>query len=235
LVTAHIPRVLCAAMDRVIGSPYLQFGGPLLIAGIGEYVRERGASVGLYLTALGLLIFALAGFQQLRQRFSFRGSHLGFDAYFRWKSGTAGTALVPEAAAPATPSQTPTMIARPYGLGHPPDITVEINEHEWTRTPVGRLILRTKVRIHNSNQGAVRTIRQHWLLCPGYPQGNYGPLSLQTPGLSQMVGPVKPGETLEGHIYTELPNAGPTGPGAYDLYFEDDLGHVTKAIKPKSS
>jgi hypothetical protein len=124
------------------------------------------------------------------------------------------------------------MIARPYGLSHPPDITVEITQLEWTRTPVGRLILRTKVRIHNANPGAVRTIRQHWLICPGYPNANYGPLSLQTPGLSQVVGPVKPGETLDGHIYTELPNAGPTTPGDYDLYFEDDLGHVTKATKP---
>jgi len=88
------------------------------------------------------------------------------------------------------------MIARPYGLSHPPDITVEITQLEWTRTPVGRLILRTKVRIHNANPGAVRTIRQHWLICPGYPNANYGPLSLQTPGLSQVVGPVKPGELL---------------------------------------
>ena len=116
---------------------WIQFGGPLLIAGIGEFVRERGASVGLYLTALGLLIFALAGFQQLRQRLSFRGSDLGFDAYFRWKSGTAGTALIPEAPSPATPARTPTMIARPYGLSHPPDITVEITGHEWTRTRSG--------------------------------------------------------------------------------------------------
>jgi hypothetical protein len=132
----------------------------------------------------------------------------------------------------SAPARSPTMIARPYGLGHPPDLTVEITQHEWTRTPVGRLILRTKVRIRNGNDGAVRSIRQHWLVCPGYPQANYGPLSLQTLGLSQMVGPVKPDETLEGHIYTELPYAGPTGPGAYDLYFEDDLGHVTKATKP---
>jgi hypothetical protein len=49
-----------------------------------------------------------------------------------------------------------------------------------------------------------------------------------------MVGPIKPDETLVGHIYTELPNAGPTGPGVYDFYFEDDLGHVTKATKPES-
>ena len=232
MVTAHIPRVLCAAMDRVIGSPYLQFGGPLLIAGIGEYVRERGVSVGLYLTALGIGVFALAGFQQLRRRLAFRGSALGFDVYFRWKSGTASTALVPKSTARATPAPTPTMIARPFGLGHPPDITVAVTQNEWNRTPVGRLILRTKVRIHNANPGAVRTIRQHWLICPGYPNANYGPLSLQTPGLSQEVGPVKPGETLEGHIHTELPNSGPTGPTDYDLYFEDDLGHVTKATKP---
>jgi hypothetical protein len=221
-------------MNRVIASPYFQLAAPLVFAGVGEFLRERGVSLGLYLTALGLLIFALAGFQQLRQRFSFRVSNLGFDAYFRWKSGTAGTALVPEAAAPATPARTPTMIARPYGLGQQPDITVAITQHEWNRTPVGRLILRTKVRIHNANPGGVRTIRQHWLICPGYPNANYGPLSLQAPSLSQEVGPVKPGETLEGHIYTELPNAGPTGPSDYDLYFEDDLGRVTKATKPES-
>jgi hypothetical protein len=135
----------------------------------------------------------------------------------------------------AIPSAMPPMIARPRGLGEPTsaDIEIAIREHEWNRNPQGRMILRTKLRIHNTNQGAARTIRQYWLNCPGYPQVNAGPVSLQGPGRSQEVGPVQPGETLEGTIFTELPNAGSAGPLYYQLAFEDDLGRVTQATGPE--
>jgi hypothetical protein len=125
------------------------------------------------------------------------------------------------------------MIARRpgFGPGPPTDISVSITENEWNRTPQGRMILRMRVRIKNSNDGAIRTIQQHWLLCPGFPQVNFGRISLQRPGLSQEVGPIKPGETVEGQIFCELPNAGPTGPLLYDLFLEDDLGRVIQATK----
>jgi hypothetical protein len=67
-------------MSRVIASPYFQLGGPLVIAGVGELLRGQGVSLGLYLTVIGLLVFALAGIDQLRRRLRFRRSKLGFDA-----------------------------------------------------------------------------------------------------------------------------------------------------------
>jgi hypothetical protein len=137
----------------------------------------------------------------------------------------------PAQAALTAPTAPAPQISRPYSPGHQPDITVAITEHEWNRNPQGRMILRTRVQIRNSNLSAVRSIRQHWLVCPGYARVNYGVLSLQTPGLSREVGPVRPRETLEGTVFTELPNAGATGPN-YDIYFEDDLGQVVKATKP---
>ncbi len=211
-----------------LGGPVAAIGGILLGIGVAQVVTKPNGN--LWANAwfdLGLAV-VVVGAGLLDWSLVIYLAH----GYVEAHASPAPIQAISAKRAPIAAS--PTMIARPYGLGQQPDITVEITEHEWTRTPIGRLILRTKLRIQNSNQGAVRTIRQHWLICPGYPNANYGPLSLQTRGLSQQVGPVKPGETLEGHIYSELPNADPKGPGDYDLYFEDDLGRVTKATKPGS-
>src|ERR1700682_4516713 len=131
----HRSRTL-RAMTRIIASPYLQLGGPLVIAGVGELLREQGVSLGLYLTVLGLLVFALAGIDQLRTRLLFRRSNLGFDIYFMWEAGTSHAALSVQPPA-TTPMRSPTMIARPWGLGQSvaSDIDVAVLSHEWNRDP----------------------------------------------------------------------------------------------------
>ncbi len=218
-------------MSRIIASPYLQLGGPLVIAGVGELFRERGASLGLYLTVLGLLVFVLAGIDQLRRRLTLRRSRKGFDIQVRWQAGTSHTAL-PAPPFATVPTRSPTTIARPWGLGQtlPSDIEVAVRSHEWYQDPVGKMILKLRVRIHNSHDAATRTIEQHWFLFAGWPKVNGTRLSLQNPGVSQAVGLVKADETLEGFIYATLPSAPHTGPD-YDLYVQDELGHVTQATK----
>ncbi len=202
-----------------------------MIAGVGELVRQQGVSLGLYLTVLGLLVFILAGIDQLRRRLMFRRSRLGFDMYFRWQAGSTHAALPVELSA-TTPPRSPTMIARPWGLGQstPSDIEVAVLSHEWYADPAGKMILKLRVRIHNTHDAATRSIEQHWFLLAGWPKVNGTRLSLQNPGVSQAVGPLKSGESLEGFIYTSLPSAPHTGPD-FDLFVQDELGHETKATK----
>jgi hypothetical protein len=218
-------------MYRMIASPYLQLGGPLVIAGVGELLREQGISLGLYLTVLGLLVFVLAGIDQLRRRLRFRRSKLGFDMYFRWEHGTSLAALPVQSSA-TTPPRSPTTIARPWGLGQssPSDIELLVLSHEWYSDPAGKMILKLRVRIHNTHDAATRSIEQHWFLFAGWPKVNGRRLSLQNPGVSQGVGPVKAGETLEGFIYATLPTTPHTGPD-FELFVQDELGHETKATK----
>jgi len=223
-------------LRRIIGSPYLQLGGPLVVAGVGELLRQRGVSLGVFLIVIGLVIFALAGLEQLRLRLTFRRGPLGFDIYFRWRADSSRAAMpVPVSTtsdAPALIAKSPTMIARPLGLGQPiaSDIEVTILGHEWYSDPAGKQILKVRIRIHNTHQAATRTIAQHWFRFAGYAKGIGERLSLQNPGVSQWVGPVKTGETLEGDIYTTLPSAPNPGPN-FDLYIQDELGHEARAKK----
>jgi len=214
----------------MIGSPYLQLGGPLVIAGIGELLREQGISLGLYLIVIGLLVFAVAGIDQLRRRMTFRRNKLGVDFYFRWRAENAHAALRPHSL--ASPAPSPTRIARPWGVGQsvPTDIEVDVLSHEWNQDPAGKMILKLRVRIHNTHDAATRSIEQHWFLFAGWPKVNGSRLSLQNPGISKAVGPVKSDETLEGFIYATLPSAPHPGPD-YDFFVQDELGHVTQATK----
>jgi hypothetical protein len=224
-------------LRRIISNPYVALFAPLLVAGVGELLRERGVSLGVFLTVVGLVGFALGGFDQLRLRLSFRGSKQGFDLHFRWRAGTPHSDLPAGRATPAGTlsliAQPPTMIARPLGLGADAlsEIEVAVSSHEWTQDPAGKMILKLRVHIHNRHDAASRSIEQHWFLFAGWPKVNGARLSLQTHGLSQAVGPVRSGETLEGFIYATLPSGPHTGPD-YDLFIQDELGHITKATKP---
>src|SRR5690348_11073024 len=84
--TPSTNRHTSVTVRQIVASPYLQFGGPLVVAGVGELLRERGVSLGVFLIAIGLVIFALAGLEQLRLRLTFRRGPLGFDIYIRWRA-----------------------------------------------------------------------------------------------------------------------------------------------------
>jgi hypothetical protein len=203
-----------------------------VIAGVGELLREQGVSLGLYLIVIGLLVFAVAGIDQLRRRMKFRRNKLGVDFYFRWHADSEHAALPAQASNVPTPAPSPTRIARPRGSGQsvPTDIEVAVLSHEWNQDPAGKMILKLRVCIHNTHEAATRSIEQHWFLFAGWPKVNGSRLSLQNPGVSHAVGPVKSGETLKGFIYATLPSAPHTGPD-FDLFVQDELGHVTQATK----
>lgn len=204
----------------------------MVVAGVGELLREKGVSLGLYLTALGLLIFALAGIDQLRRRLTFGRSKLGFDIYFRWHTGTAHALLPAQSSGTATPLQSPTRIARPWGLGQsvPSDIEVAVLSHEWNQDPAGRMILKLRVRIYNTHDAATRSIEQHWFLFAGWPKVNGSRRRFRIRAYPKRSDPWKADETLQGFIYATLPST-PHTCADYDLFVHDELGHVTRATK----